>query len=168
MLNDLFLKRQQLVGSESEQPFSVGYYRNLVSGDLSDEFYVGDVGPSGTVGGTPNSDPYASESAILNSDPDPSESAILNNETWSNIWNKASQFSLEPEDDPDYTSVPTATALAALVTSLGSAMKKAKQVLPRPLISPDGLGGLRVEWRINGRQLRFIARANQAPYLYHQ
>lgn len=156
VINDLFLKRQQLVGSESEQPFSIGYYRNLVSGELSNEFYVSSVGLGGTVGGTPNSHP------------DPSLSAVLNNETWSNILNRASQFLLEPEDDPDYISVPTATAFAALITSLGGAITTAKQVLPRPLISPDGLGGLRVEWRINDRQLRFIARASEAPYLYHQ
>lgn len=156
VINDLFLKRHELVGSESEKPFSVGYYQSQGADDTSGEFYASSVGLGGTMGGTSNFDQ------------DPPLSTILNSQTWTNVLIRVSQFLLEPEEDPDYICAPTGTALGALFTSLGGAITTTKHVLPRPLISPDGLGGIRVEWSFDDKRLRFISRANQAPYLYHQ
>jgi hypothetical protein len=75
---------------------------------------------------------------------------------------------LPDPDDPDYVYAPTATALTQMLSLLGPAIQKLRYVLPRPLLSPDGSGGIRFEWHVGNKQLRLVFRADASPYIYHQ
>ncbi len=65
---------------------------------------------------------------------------------------------------------PTNFAYQSILKFLDSLSKFFSKRLPVPSFVPDGEGGIRAEWEIQGRELRLVcpAKPDWKPYLYHE
>lgn len=80
---------------------------------------------------------------------------------------------LKAEEDSDgYIFRPSEYAFHSVITLLSGTYGRDTELanrLPKPFVSPDGRGGIRVEWSIGDRivSLLFPASAQRHPYIYH-
>lgn len=74
------------------------------------------------------------------------------------------------EDEEDYIYKPTDYAFNTAVELLRVAYLGAGGDISRPAVTPDGEGGIRIEWRHLEREVRLIcpAQSNQQPYIYFE
>jgi hypothetical protein len=70
------------------------------------------------------------------------------------------------EDEDGYINRPTEHALQITLDLLQSAYPLVGAGLPRPIITPDGLGGIRIEWRQGGEDIRLVCPAEPTGRLY--
>ncbi len=65
---------------------------------------------------------------------------------------------------------PTNFAYQSILKFLDSLSKSFNKRLPVPSFIPDGEGGIRAQWEIQGRELRLVcpAKPDWKPYLYHE
>jgi len=74
------------------------------------------------------------------------------------------------EDEDDYIYKPTNYAFGTAERLLLIAYLSVNSDIPRPAITPDGEGGLRLEWRVPDREVRLIcpAQPHRQPYIYYE
>ncbi|HEY6328289.1 MAG TPA: hypothetical protein VI756_03055 [Blastocatellia bacterium] len=77
---------------------------------------------------------------------------------------------LKEEDIDGYVFKPTSHALATVKSILNRAYYSLVPVPPDPFISPDGMGGVRIEWNKGTRIVSLMVPATQdePPYVYHR
>jgi len=79
-------------------------------------------------------------------------------------------FELTQDEYTEEFLAPTNFAYQSILKFLDSLSKSFNKRLPVPSFIPDGEGGIRAEWEIQGRELRLVcpAKPDWKPYLYHE
>lgn len=79
-------------------------------------------------------------------------------------------FQLTQDEYDEEFLAPTNFAYQAILKFLDGLSNSFNRRLPVPCFIPDGEGGIRAEWEIQGRELRLVcpAKPDWKPYLYHE
>ncbi len=90
-----------------------------------------------------------------------------NYETLNEILKELQRLELEPNEE-DFINRPTLKVAETVKKLIANAYIK-KNDLPKPLVSPDGDGGLSLEWKKGEKEIKLFVRVgSKEPYIYHE